>query len=52
MYQKKVLEKWISQINSGEISPEFLGMGNDKEYAIKKLKNQINDLKKYNNKLK
>ena len=46
MYQKKVLEKWIAQINSGEISPEFLGLGNDKEKALNKLKSQINDLQK------
>jgi len=46
MYQKKVLEKWIAQIKSGEISPEFLGLGNDKEKAINKLKSQMTDLQK------
>ena len=46
MYQKKILEKWITQINSGEISPEFLGLGNNKEKALIKLKSQINDLQK------
>ena len=54
MYQKKILEKWISQIKSGEISPEFLGLGSDKEKALNKLKSQINDLQKteYNSKQK
>jgi len=52
MYQKKVLEKWISQIKSGEISPEFLGLGNDKEKAINKLKNQMNNLQKTDYKTK
>jgi len=46
MYQKKVLEKWIAQIKSGEISPEFLGLGDNKEKAIDKLKSQMNDLQK------
>ena len=46
MYQKKVLEKWIKQIMSGEISPEFLGLGNNKEKALETLKNQIIDLQK------
>jgi len=46
MYQKKVIEKWIAQIKSGEINPEFLGLENDKEKAINKLKNQMNNLQK------
>ena len=45
-YEKKILEKWIAQINSGEVSPEFLGLGNNKEKALNKLKSQINDLQK------
>jgi len=46
MYQKKVLEKWMKQIKSGEINPDFLGLGNDKEKALEKLKSQINDLQR------
>ena len=46
MYQKKVFEKWIEQIKSGEINPEFLGLGNNKEKALNKLKSQISDLQK------
>jgi len=52
MYQKKVLEKWIKQIKSGEISPEFLGLGNDKEKALDKLKEQINELQRKDHKIK
>jgi len=46
MYQKKVLEKWMKQIKSDEISPEFFGLGNDKEKALEKLRQQINNLQK------
>jgi len=41
MYEKKVLEKWLEQIKSGELNPEFIGLGTDKEQAIKKLQSQI-----------
>jgi len=41
------LEKWFRQIKSGEITPEFLGLGDNKEKALEKLKRQINDLQKH-----
>lgn len=46
MYQKDVLEKWVRQIKSGEITPEFLGLGDDKDKALETLKRQINNLQK------
>jgi len=42
MYEKKVLQKWLEQIKLGELNPEFIGLGSDKERAIKKLQNQLN----------
>jgi hypothetical protein len=44
LYEKQVLEKWLKQISNGEIDPEFLGLGSDKDNAIKKLKNQITQI--------
>jgi len=44
LYQKQVLEKWLKQIKSDEINPEALGLGSNKEKAIEKIKNQINQI--------
>ena len=44
MYQKQVLEKWLKQIKTDEIKPDALGLGIDKEKAIEKLREQINQL--------
>ena len=43
--EKLQLEKWLRDIKSGELNPEFLSLGNDREKAIKKLQNQIDNLK-------
>lgn len=42
MYEQKILEKWLEQIKSGELNPEFIGLGKDKEQAIKKIQLQLN----------
>lgn len=44
MQQKHLLEKWVRQIESGEINPEGIGLGSDRKKAISKLKNQITQL--------
>ena len=49
MYEKKVLEKWLKQIQSGELNPEAVGLGTDKDKAIGKIRNELNRLS-YNNK--
>jgi len=36
-----MIEKWMKQIRTGEISPDALGLGEDKEKALVKLKNQL-----------
>jgi len=44
MYQKQVLEKWLKQLQKGEITPDAIGLDTDKEEAIKHLKHEINKL--------
>ena len=43
--EKLLLEKWLKDIKSGKLNPEFLSLGNDREKAMKKLQNQIDKLK-------
>lgn len=42
MYEKDVLEKWIKQIQKGQLNPEAIGLGNDRDAAIEKLRSEIN----------
>jgi len=44
MYEKKVLEKWLKQIQSGELNPDAVGLGKDKDKAVEKLRMEINKL--------
>lgn len=46
MTEKIILEKWLSQLKSGELNPEFIGLGKDRDQAIKKLQNQISTVSK------
>lgn len=39
-----MIEKWMKQIKAGEISPEALGLGSDKEKALEKLKDQLDKI--------
>lgn len=41
MYEKKVLEKWLKQIKSGELNPDVIGLGKDKDKAIEKIRSQL-----------
>jgi len=43
--EKKILEKWLKQLQQGDISPEALGYHSSKEEAIIQIKQQIHDLK-------
>jgi len=45
MYEKQVLEKWLKQIQAGELNPDALGLGTDKDKAIEKIRGEINKLK-------
>jgi hypothetical protein len=44
MDQKQVLEKWLKQLQKGEITPDAIGLDTDKEEAIKQLKHEINKI--------
>jgi len=44
MYEKKVLEKWLKQIKSGELNPDAIGLGTDKDKAIDKIRSELNKL--------
>ena len=44
MYEKDVLEKWLKQIQKGQLNPEAIGLGSDRDKAIENLKSKINKL--------
>jgi len=44
MYERKVLEKWLKQIKSGELNPDAIGLGNDKDKAIEKIRSELNKI--------
>jgi hypothetical protein len=44
MLEKQILEKWLYQIKTDQMSPEFVGAGLNKDQAIKKLQGQINKI--------
>lgn len=44
MYEKQILEKWLYQIKTGQMRPEFVGAGLNKDQAVKKLQEQINKI--------
>lgn len=44
MYERDVLEKWIKQIQRGQLEPDAIGLGSDKDKAIEKLRSEINKI--------
>jgi len=44
MYERKVLEKWLKQIKSGELNPDAVGLGTDRDKAIEKIRSELNRL--------
>jgi len=44
MNETKVLEKWLRQIKSGELNPEAVGLGSDRDKAIEKIRGELNKL--------
>ncbi len=40
-YQKKVIEKWLSQLKNDEIDPDALGLGTDRLKAIASLSEEL-----------
>jgi len=46
MDQKHILEKWLRQLKADEITPDALGLGSDKEQAMRHLRLEIDKLSK------
>ena len=44
MYERDVLEKWIKQIQKGQLEPAAIGLDSDKDKAIEKLRSEINKI--------
>ena len=44
MNEKKILEKWLKQIKSGELNPDAIGLGEDRNKAIEKINSELNKL--------
>jgi low affinity Fe/Cu permease len=41
MDQKQVLERWLRQLKKDEISPDAVGLGHDKEQALRYIREEL-----------
>lgn len=41
MNQKQVLERWLRQLKKNEISPDAIGLGPDKEQALRHIREEL-----------
>jgi hypothetical protein len=41
MDQKQVLERWLRQLKKNEISPDAVGLGPDKEQALRYIREEL-----------
>lgn len=41
MDQKQVLERWLRQLKNNEISPDAIGLGPDKEQAMRHIREEF-----------
>jgi predicted phosphatase len=41
MDQKQVLERWLRQLKKNEISPDAVGLGTDKEQAMRHIREEL-----------
>jgi hypothetical protein len=41
MDQKQVLERWLRQLKKNEISPDAVGLGPDKEQAMRYIREEL-----------
>jgi hypothetical protein len=41
MDQKQVLERWLRQLKKNEISPDAVGLGPDKEQAMRYIRDEL-----------
>jgi hypothetical protein len=44
MNQKQVLERWIRQLKDNEISPDAIGLGPDKEQALRHIREELDKI--------
>jgi predicted transposase YbfD/YdcC len=44
MDQKQVLERWLSQLKHNEISSDAIGLGPDKEKAIRHIREELDKI--------
>jgi hypothetical protein len=45
MDQKQVLERWLQQLKKDEISPDAIGLGPDKEQALRHIRSELDKIK-------
>lgn len=41
MDQKQILERWLRQLKNDEISPDAIGLGPDKEQAMRHIREEL-----------
>ena len=46
MDQKQVLERWLRQLKKNEISPDAIGLGPDKEAALRYIRTELEKIEK------
>jgi hypothetical protein len=46
MDQKTVLERWLTQLKKNEISSDAIGLGPDKEAAIRHIREELDKINK------
>lgn len=45
MDQKQVLERWLNQLKRNEISSDAIGLGPDKDVALRRLREELLKIK-------
>ncbi|MBN1861277.1 MAG: hypothetical protein JW840_07445 [Candidatus Thermoplasmatota archaeon] len=45
MDQKQVLERWLNQLKHNEISSDAIGLGPDKEVALRRIREELQKIK-------
>ncbi len=45
MDQKQVLERWLNQLKRNEISSDAIGLGPDKDIAMRRIRDELEKIK-------
>jgi len=45
MYEKKILERWLKQLQSGELNPDAIGLGSNRDKAIEKVRGELTKIR-------